>query len=44
MKAVSTEANAVDFTWQNSDFNNYRGADDQVILVTYSPETMNLPI
>jgi uncharacterized protein DUF6266 len=37
---VSTEANAIDFTWQNSDFSNYRGAEDQVNLVTYSPETM----
>jgi hypothetical protein len=40
LKAVSTEANAIDFSWQNGDFSNYRGAEDQVSLVAYSPETM----
>ncbi|WP_285054685.1 DUF6266 family protein [Pedobacter ginsengisoli] len=38
LKVVSTETNTIDFTWQNGDFNNYRGAQDQVSLVAYSPE------
>lgn len=40
LTAVSSESNTIDFSWQNGAFNNYRGAEDRVSIMVYSPETM----
>lgn len=40
LTAVSNESNTIDFSWQNGAFSNYRGAEDGVTIVIYSPEAM----
>lgn len=36
-KAISTESNSIDFTWENGDFTPMRSAKDLVTVVVYDP-------